>query len=160
MHGRPSQHAVLGQSLPRGALGRLDDGRRLCSGGRAGQSRRSVHGDDHGKQARAEHFQGKAAEAARARYSLALNVETQPVSSFLLIQARRLLVQVLIPFFVCVLPPAAALFIAWAIPTAAREFYERRVTEIDMLIAGLGIPLFLCQVMPSWLSSPWLAPGL
>ena len=81
------------------------------------------------------------------------------MSSFLLIQARRLLVQVLIPFFACVLPPAAALFIAWAIPTAAREFYERRVTEIDMLILGLGIPLFLCQVMLSWLSLRRLGTG-
>ncbi len=65
---------------------------------------------------------------------------------------RRLLIQFLLPLLFCLVPVAAGVLIALAIPTQARIDYVQRVQEsaIDLVILGLGASLFTAQTLLSW----------
>ena len=51
---------------------------------------------------------------------------------------RRFLIRTVLPLSFCVLPPAAAVLIAAALPQGARDFYVGHFTPLDGLIIGLG----------------------
>jgi hypothetical protein len=72
---------------------------------------------------------------------------------------RRRLIRFLLPLVFCVLPLAAALLVAAALPPAAREFYFTNATPLDALIGGLGAALFVTQVLLSWKALQWRGRG-
>jgi MotA/TolQ/ExbB proton channel family len=74
---------------------------------------------------------------------------------------RRTLVQYVLPLNFCLVPLLAGLLIAVAIPSTAREYYQERITDspMDWLILGLGIVLFLVQMVLSWRALQWRATG-
>jgi hypothetical protein len=74
---------------------------------------------------------------------------------------RRLLIQYVLPLIFCLIPLLAALLVAVALPDKAREFYIERVKEspIDWLILGLGLILFLFQILLSWRALQWRGTG-
>ncbi|MFN4258458.1 MAG: MotA/TolQ/ExbB proton channel family protein [Gemmataceae bacterium] len=68
---------------------------------------------------------------------------------------RRRLIQSVLPVLLCVLPVLAALLVAVSIPVAARVFYLDHLSTMDYLILGLGMPIFLVQVLLSWRALQW-----
>jgi hypothetical protein len=74
---------------------------------------------------------------------------------------RRTLIQYVLPFNFCLVPLLAAVLVAAAIPPAARKYYWERIADspMDWLILGLGIVLFLVQMMLSWRALQWRATG-
>lgn len=74
---------------------------------------------------------------------------------------RRLVILRLLPFFFCLVPLGAAVLVAAAIPPRAQDFYAHQITHspIDWLILGLGIVLFLVQMMLSWRALQWRGTG-
>jgi MotA/TolQ/ExbB proton channel family len=72
---------------------------------------------------------------------------------------RRLLVQSILPFLLCLLPPAAA-FVVWrAIPRPAWSFYVGHISTMDSLILGLGGSLFAVQILLSPRALRWRGSG-
>lgn len=74
---------------------------------------------------------------------------------------RRLLIQYLLPLVLCLVPFLAAVLVGLAVPEPAMNFYldRIRVSKLDWLILGLGIPLFLIQMMLTWLALRWKGTG-
>lgn len=74
---------------------------------------------------------------------------------------RGLLIQYVLPLIFCLVPPLATLLIVFAAPDVAREFYINRLSEspIDWIILGLGIPLFVVQLILSWRALQWEGTG-
>jgi hypothetical protein len=74
---------------------------------------------------------------------------------------RRTLVQFVLPLNFCLVPLLAGLLIAVAIPSTARQYYQERIIDspMDWLILGLGIVLFLVQMVLSWRALQWRAIG-
>lgn len=74
---------------------------------------------------------------------------------------RRTLIQYVLPLNFCLVPLLAAFLIAVAIPPAARRYYQERIIDspMDWLILGLGIVLFLVQMVLSWRALQWRATG-
>lgn len=72
---------------------------------------------------------------------------------------RRLLVRNLLPFVLCLLPPAAA-FVVWrALPRPAWVFYAANISGMDAVILGLGGFLFSLQILLSWRALRWRGSG-
>jgi hypothetical protein len=74
---------------------------------------------------------------------------------------RRTLIQTVLPVLFCVLPLLAALLIAVALPAKARSYYLERVvaSPMDWLILGLGLVLFVVQMLLTWRALQWRGPG-
>jgi hypothetical protein len=74
---------------------------------------------------------------------------------------RRLIIQQLLPIGFCVIPLLAALLIAMATPESARRFYLERIrtSTMDWFILGLGMSLFLAQLMLSRRALRWQGAG-
>ncbi len=74
---------------------------------------------------------------------------------------RRALITVLIPFVLCLLPFLAAFLVALATPEPAMNFYlERiRVSRLDWVILGLGLTLFMAQMVLTWKALRWQGTG-
>ena len=70
---------------------------------------------------------------------------------------RRVLIQGLLPLVFCLVPLLAALLIAAALPALAQQYYLDRVrsSPMDWLILGLGVVLFVCQILLSWRALHW-----
>jgi hypothetical protein len=70
---------------------------------------------------------------------------------------RRILIQHILPFVLCLVPMLAAALVGAAAPSAALHFYLERIREsrIDWLILGLGFTMFAIQVMLSWRCLQW-----
>ena len=74
---------------------------------------------------------------------------------------RRALIQTVLPVVFCLVPLLAAVLVAAAIPTAAREYYLQQIqkSSIDWLILGLGGLLFAAQMLLGWRALQWRGPG-
>ena len=68
---------------------------------------------------------------------------------------RRTLIQLVLPFCICLVPLLAAALVAVAVPTAAMDFYLKEMTLMDGLILSLGAALFACQLVMAWRSLQW-----
>lgn len=68
---------------------------------------------------------------------------------------RRLLIQYVLPFFLCLVPPLAAALVAVVIPPEALKFFLKHIGPMDILILGAGICLFLTQMMLCWSALRW-----
>jgi hypothetical protein len=74
---------------------------------------------------------------------------------------RRALIQTVLPFVFCLVPLLAAVLVAVALPTLARDFYVEcvRSSPMDWLILALGLTLFLVQMLLTWRALQWRGPG-
>lgn len=72
---------------------------------------------------------------------------------------RSRLIRQVLPLLFCLVPPLAALLIGSALPAAARAFYLAHFTHLDLLIASLGLSLFLAQTVLAWRALRWLGRG-
>jgi hypothetical protein len=73
---------------------------------------------------------------------------------------RRVLIQLLLPGLFCLVPLLAAVLVAAAIPWQAQEYYLDRVfrhhfSPMDGLILGLGLVLFLLQMLLTFRALRW-----
>lgn len=70
---------------------------------------------------------------------------------------RRLLIQLVLPTFFCLVPVAGAALVVLAIPEEALRDYVNRVkvNRIDWLILGLGSLLFVTQIFLAWRALRW-----
>jgi MotA/TolQ/ExbB proton channel family len=74
---------------------------------------------------------------------------------------RRLIIQHLLPFILCLVPLLAAALVGAATPAAAAHFYLQRIREsrMDWLILGLGTVMFVVQLLLSWRALHWRGNG-
>jgi hypothetical protein len=72
---------------------------------------------------------------------------------------RRALIQTILPMLFCIVPLVAAGVIVAALPSAARTFYFARLSALDGLILGLGLILFVTQILLSWRALQWRGAG-
>src|SRR5262249_999256 len=74
---------------------------------------------------------------------------------------RRTLIQRVLPLIFCVVPLLAAALVAAATPPDALRFYRDRVmvSPMDWLILGLGLSLFLIQMVLCWRALQWRDTG-
>jgi MotA/TolQ/ExbB proton channel family len=68
---------------------------------------------------------------------------------------RRLLIQYVLPLCFCLVPLLAAGLVAVAIPRDAMSFYLNHISTMDDLILGLGVILFVFQVILCWRALHW-----
>ena len=72
---------------------------------------------------------------------------------------RRILIQFLLPFLMCILPLLAGFLVAVAIPRLAMSFYLEYLFQensyLDWLILGSGSILFLLQTGLTWKALRW-----
>ena len=72
---------------------------------------------------------------------------------------RRRLIQFFLPLVFAALPVLAAALVAATIPTLARDFYVTHLTNLDLVILGLGLFLFLTQTLLAYRAMRWSADG-
>jgi hypothetical protein len=72
---------------------------------------------------------------------------------------RRLLIHFVLPVLFCILPILAAGVVVFSLPTAAVEFFMKNISRMDALILGLGIALFILQMILSWRALRWRGDG-
>jgi hypothetical protein len=74
---------------------------------------------------------------------------------------RRLLIQHVLPFILCLVPLLAAALVGAATPAAALHFYLQRIREshMDWLIISLGFTMFAIQLALSWRALHWRGSG-
>jgi hypothetical protein len=72
---------------------------------------------------------------------------------------RRRLIQFVLPLIFCVVPLLATLVIAVSVPVDARNFYLERISNLDLLILGLGAILFVVQMLLTWRALQWRGSG-
>ncbi|MCI0639346.1 MAG: MotA/TolQ/ExbB proton channel family protein [Gemmataceae bacterium] len=72
---------------------------------------------------------------------------------------RRLLIKLVVPLCFCAMPFLAAALIAVCIPRDAVNFYFVHFGTMDGLILGLGLVLFLLQMMLCWRALRWQGTG-
>src|SRR5581483_2048835 len=68
---------------------------------------------------------------------------------------RRLLIRYFLPLCFCVLPFLAALLVVLCLPRDALVFLREHVHAMDLLILGIGVPLFVLQVILMWRALRW-----
>ena len=69
----------------------------------------------------------------------------------------------MLPILICLIPPLAAVLVSFCIPPAAISFFTKHLAEekqrldhyMDILILGVGVPLFLTQMLLCFLSLQW-----
>jgi MotA/TolQ/ExbB proton channel family len=74
-------------------------------------------------------------------------------------QVRRILIQVVLPVFFCVLPLLAAGLVAVCVPREALLFFWEHVGAMEELILGLGTLLFVLQMAFCWKALRWQGTG-
>jgi hypothetical protein len=72
---------------------------------------------------------------------------------------RSSLIRNVLPLLFCLVPPLAALLIWAVLPPAARKFYLDKKTDLDLLIVGLGLSLFVTQTVLAWRALRWVGRG-
>jgi hypothetical protein len=74
---------------------------------------------------------------------------------------RRTLIQVVLPLIFCIVPLLGAVLIAVAIPPVAQQFYLGQIVHspMDWLILGLGLALFVVQMILTWRALRWRGTG-
>jgi hypothetical protein len=74
---------------------------------------------------------------------------------------RPFLIQTVLPFLFCLIPPLAGALIAMAVPDAARRDYWERIqhSPMDWLILGLGAVLFIVQILLTRQALTWRGAG-
>jgi len=74
---------------------------------------------------------------------------------------RRALIQLILPLILCALPLVGAGLVVAAVPTKAMQFYTGYIREshIDWLILGLGLSLFVLQMVLGWRALQWRGTG-
>ena len=80
---------------------------------------------------------------------------------------RRLLIRGILPILICLVPPLAAVLVAAVIPPAAVTFFIKHLADdkhrldhyMDILILGVGVPLFITQMLLCFLSLQWRGTG-
>ena len=74
---------------------------------------------------------------------------------------RRTAIQVVLPILFCVVPLLGAALIVVALPGLAREYYLQRLwsSPMDWLILGLGLVLFVVQMILTLLALQWRGAG-
>jgi len=68
---------------------------------------------------------------------------------------RRLLIQLVLPVFFCLLPILAAGLVAVCVPPAALQFFWDHIGPMEYLILGLGSFLFFLQMIFCWRALRW-----
>lgn len=71
---------------------------------------------------------------------------------------RRTLIQTVLPFAFCLVPPLVGVVTAAAIPTDAMHDYLARIrtSPMDWLILALGAVLFVLQTVLAWRALRWV----
>jgi hypothetical protein len=59
----------------------------------------------------------------------------------------------------CLVPVLAAVLVAVAVPAGARQLYLQHMTSLDGLILGLGLVLFVAQLLLAWRALQWRDTG-
>ncbi|MFO0969729.1 MAG: MotA/TolQ/ExbB proton channel family protein [Gemmataceae bacterium] len=72
---------------------------------------------------------------------------------------RRFLISFLLPTLFCLVPFAAAGLVALAVPGDAMRFFLAHIQYMDMLILGLGVTLFVVQMILCWQALRWRGTG-
>ena len=72
---------------------------------------------------------------------------------------RRLLIQLVLPVFFCLLPILAAGLVAVCVPPAAMQFFWQHMGPMEWLILGMGGLLFLLQTPMCWRALRWRGTG-
>src|ERR1043166_8822216 len=74
---------------------------------------------------------------------------------------RRAVIQLVLPFIICLVPLLAAALVAIAAPPPAQHFYLERIRQspIDWIILGMGLSLFTAQMILAWRALQWRGTG-
>ncbi len=72
---------------------------------------------------------------------------------------RRILINVVLPVFFCILPLLAAGLVAVCVPREAMVFFWDHAGAMEVLILGLGCLLFLLQMVFCWKALRWQGTG-
>lgn len=72
---------------------------------------------------------------------------------------RRTLIQLFLPLTFASLPVLAAALVAVSIPSEARDFYLRHLTDLDKFILGLGFFLFSIQTLLAYSAMTYRGDG-
>jgi MotA/TolQ/ExbB proton channel family len=72
---------------------------------------------------------------------------------------RRFLIQLLLPAFFCLLPVLAAGLVAICVQPEAMSFFWKHIGPMEYLILGLGVLLFLLQMVFCWRALRWRGTG-
>jgi hypothetical protein len=72
---------------------------------------------------------------------------------------RRFLIVTLLPLAFCAVPVLAAAVIAAALPPRARDFYLDHLSGLDHVILGLGVVLFIVQMLLIYRALQWRETG-
>jgi hypothetical protein len=72
---------------------------------------------------------------------------------------RRILIQLVLPVFFCVLPLLAASLVAVCVPPKAMLFFWDHIGAMEELILGLGALLFVLQMAFCWKAMRWQGTG-
>jgi hypothetical protein len=72
---------------------------------------------------------------------------------------RRILIQVVIPVFFCLLPLLIAGLVAACVPREAMIFFWEHIGAMETLILGLGSLLFVLQMFLCWRALRWRGTG-
>jgi hypothetical protein len=72
---------------------------------------------------------------------------------------RRRLIQLFLPLVFAVLPALAATLVVATLPALARDFYFSHLTNLDRVILGLGLGLFVIQTFLSYRAMSWRGDG-
>lgn len=68
---------------------------------------------------------------------------------------RRMLIQRVIPLWLCFVPALMAFLVAVAVPRKALDFYLGHLSPMDWLILGIGVVLFAVQCLLTWQALQW-----
>ncbi len=68
---------------------------------------------------------------------------------------RRALIQFVLPFFLSLVPLLAGTLIAMAVPRTAMNFYLKNLSNLDLVILGIGATMFVVQTLMSWRALQW-----
>src|SRR4051812_1892356 len=72
---------------------------------------------------------------------------------------RSTMIRFVLPLFFCLLPILAAGVVVYSIPEAALSFFTKNISKMDALILGLGMLLFIPQMLLCWRALRWQTTG-
>ena len=72
---------------------------------------------------------------------------------------RRTLIQLILPLVFASLPLLAAALVVATLPSQARAFYFKNLTNLDRVILALGLSLFAVQTILAYSSMVWTGDG-
>ncbi len=68
---------------------------------------------------------------------------------------RRILIRYVLPLCFCALPLLAAVLVMLCVPRDAMVFFQEHLSPMDLLILGIGVPLFSVQLVFTWRALRW-----